>query len=213
MGWATVCLPQNATFTDIEGLNVYAAVQFEGTTLKLKKVKGQDGLFQGRGYVIYARPGKYIFRGTYGSITMQNESSTLGDLTKYSVLDGNPEDHAVSIGTKNIYTLAYLEDINPDDVGFYKYRESMIPARKAYLQYDLLEAAGISLDTSAKGGFLSFLIDDEELDEAEADGIDGVTEDTENAEDAIYELSGRRIERSQMRKGMIYIIGGKKVMY
>ena len=213
MGWATVCLPQNATFTDIEGLNVYAAVQFEGTTLKLKKVKGQDGLFRGRGYVIYARPGKYIFRGTYGSITMQNENSTLGELTKYSVLDGNPEDHAVSIGTKNIYTLAYLEDINPDDVGFYKYRESMIPARKAYLQYDLLEAAGISLDTSAKGGFLSFLIDDEEWDEAEADGIDGVTEDTENAENAIYELSGRRIERSQMRKGMIYIIGGKKVMY
>ena len=210
MGWATVCLPQNATFTDIDGLTVYAAVDFAGTTLKLKKVKGVDGLHKGRGYVIYARPGKYIFRGTYGGITMQNENSTLGDLAKYSVLDGNPEDHPVSVGTLNIYTLACNEDFNPE-VGFYKYTSQMIPARKAYLQYDVLEAAGISIDTSAKGGGLLFIFDDEEYDDA--DGIQGVNEDAENADEAIFDLSGRRIERSQMRKGMIYIINGKKVVW
>ena len=210
MGWATVCLPQNATFTDIEGLTVYAAVDFAGTTLKLKKVKGADGLYGGRGYVIYARPGKYIFRGTYGSITMQNEGSTLGDLAKYSVLDGNPEDHPVSVGTLNIYTLACNEEFNPE-VGFYKYTSQMIPARKAYLQYDVLEAAGISIDTSAKGGGLMFVFDDEEYDDA--DGIQSVNEDAENADEAIFDLSGRRIERSQMRRGMIYIINGKKVVW
>ena len=210
MGWATVCLPQNATFTDIDGLTVYAAVDFAGTTLKLKKVKGVDGLHKGRGYVIYARPGKYIFRGTYGGITMQNENSTLGELAKYSVLDGNPEDHPVSVGTLNIYTLACNEDFNPE-VGFYKYTSQMIPARKAYLQYDVLEAAGISIDTSAKGGGLLFVFDDEEYDDA--DGIQGVNEDAENADEAIFDLSGRRIERSQLRKGMIYIINGKKVVW
>ena len=87
----------------------------------------------------------------------------------------------------------------------------MIPARKAYLQYDVLEAAGISIDTSAKGGGLMFVFDDEEYDDA--DGIQSVNEDAENADEAIFDLSGRRIERSQMRRGMIYIVNGKKVVW
>ena len=206
MGWATVCLPENVTFASIEGMTVYAAIDFEGTTLKLKKVNASDGMFNGRGYIIYAKPGTYTFRGTYNGIKPQNENSVYN---QYSVLDGNPENKDVSVGTLNIYTLDYKESIS-SEVGFYKYIKETIPARKAYLQYDVLEAAGISLDLNAKGG-LMFLFDDEEYDDA--DGIQGVNEDAENADEAIFDLSGRRIERSQMRKGMIYIINGKKVVW
>ena len=212
MGWATVCLPQNVIFNEVEGLTVYAAVAFEGTTLKLKKVQGSDGLYRGRGYVIYAKPGTYTFHGTYGSIKVQGTSTNndTQDAHQYSVLDGNPEDHAVSVGTLNIYTLDYKPTLSTE-VGFYKYVASEIPARKAYLSYETLENAGIHLDAGAKLSFF-FDGDDEWLDD-DADAIQGVGEDTSDAEGTIYDLSGRRVERSQMRKGMIYVIDGKKVMY
>lgn len=207
MGWATVCLPENVTFADTEGMTVYAAVSFENTTLKLKKVSGTDGMLNGRGYIIYAKPGTYVFRGTYNGIRPQNQN---GEYNAYSLLDGNPEDHAVNVGTLNIYTLDYKESIS-NEVGFYKFVASEIPARKAYLSYDALANAGIQLDAGAKLSFF-FEGDDEWLDD-DADAIQGVGEDTSDAEGTIYDLSGRRVERSQMRKGMIYVIDGKKVMY
>ena len=196
MGWATVCLPQNVTFKDQPGLTVYRAVVLDQATitLGLEKIEGADNMAKGQGYIIYAKPGVYTFSGTY-NVT-----------SKGSILGGNPEDHAVSVGTLNIYTLSYKSDIN-NEVGFYKYTGQTIPSRKAYLESSQLDAAGIHLGEAK----MSFVFLDEE--EWEADGIDGVLDDSDAEDQLIYDLSGKRIERSQMRKGNVYIMGDKKFIY
>lgn len=204
MGWSTVCLPQNTTFNDKDGVTVYAAVKAEKTSLLLKKVTGTNGLKAGRGYIIYApAPAVYTFRGTY-----KNPTPILGDI--HSVLDGNPEDHAVSVGTLNIYTLAFKSDIN-NQVGFYKFVGKLIPAYKAYLDNEFLEANNITLDNLAKGLNMIFF-DDEDFEE-DATDVQGVTEDDGKDDDTVFDLSGKRVPRSQMRKGMIYVIDGEKVVW
>ena len=52
----------------------------------------------------------------------------------------------------------------------------------------------------------------DEEDEEEANAIEGVIDDEENSE-VIYDLTGKRILRSQMRKGMIYIVNGEKILF
>ena len=204
-GWSTVCLPENATFSDVDGLTVYAAVALNGSTLGLKKITGATGLRGKRGYILYATPGTYYFRGTYNTVrpVIQGDSKE-----KYSLLDGNSENHAVTVGTLNVYTLAYKPAINPG-VGFYKFVGSSIPARKAYLQTSTLEAAGITL--GAKGLQFSEIVDEEEFYE-DATTVSGVKEDTDDV-DAVFDLSGKPVDPDQMRKGMIYIIGGQKQLY
>ena len=204
-GWSTVCLPENATFSDVDGLTVYAAVALNGSTLGLKKITGASGLRRKRGYILYATPGTYYFRGTYNTVrpVIQGDSEE-----KYSLLDGNSENHAVTVGTLNVYTLAYKPAINPG-VGFYKFVGSSIPARKAYLQTSTLEAAGITL--GAKGLQFTEIVDEEEFYE-DATTVSGVKEDTDDV-DAVFDLSGKPVDPDQMRKGMIYIIGGQKQLY
>ncbi len=201
-GWSTVCLPVDATFTESSDLTVYAAIAAEKTTLKLKKVTPNEGLKAGRGYIIYATaPATYTFKGTH-----RNAIPVYGG--QYSVLEGNPEDHAVSVGTLNIYTLAYKSEIS-SEVGFYKFVGSQIPAYKAYLSTDYLASQGIHLDAGSKG--INFIFDDEDWDEETTD-VQGVSEDTDEMK-AVYDLSGKPVERSQMRKGQIYIINGEKKLW
>lgn len=204
MGWSTVCLPVNATFNDNDSISVYAAISLENNTLTLKKVTNQ-GLKAGYGYVIYAKaPAQYNFYGTYNTVIPMN-----GDT--YSLLDGNPEDHAVSVGTLNIYTLAQKKEIS-DQVGFYQFVGKTIPARKAYLSVDHMNALGLGfLIQGAKGMQMRF-IDDEDFEE-EATGVDVVSEDDDDDKNFVFDLAGKRIPRSQMRKGMIYVIDGEKVVW
>ena len=204
-GWSTVCLPVDATFTQSSDITVYAAVSVDNTTLTLKKVTTQ-GLKAGRGYIIYATaPDTYIFKGTYNAVT-----PIYGNI--YSVLDGNPENHAVSVGMLNIYTLAYKSEIS-SQVGFYKFVGSQIPARKAYLTSDYLASQGFSLnDAGAKGLNVVFLDDDEDID-GDATDVQGVNEDADGDDETVYDLSGKAVERSQMHKGQIYIVNGEKKMW
>ena len=103
-----------------------------------------------------------------------------GSYGVYNVLKGTDVDLEAD-GSQ--YVLAQKNGV----VGFYK-AEGTIAAGKAYL----LGGANV------KGFGLSF------------DGETGIAEIAENAEnDAIYDLSGRRVEKAQ--KG-IYIINGKKVL-
>lgn len=204
-GWSTVCLPENAVVPGIQDANdiiVYAAKTIEGTAMQMVRV---DKLVANRGYVIYATPGTYTFYATREVIENVSDYA--------SVLDGNPEDHAVSTGLVNCYALAYKPTINAEMPGFYKFTGSTIPAYKAYLAVETLAKWGISMDTAgaAKGLSFSFVGWGEE-DEEEANAIEGVIDDEENSE-IIYDLTGKRILRSQMRKGMIYIVNGEKILF
>jgi len=201
-GWATVCLPENTVVPGNLNENeimVYTASTVSGTTMVLKKV---NKLRAGRGYIIYATPGEYTFTATYDSDINNNAAYA-------SILDGNPEDHAVSTGLLNCYTLAYKATINAEAPGFYKFTGSTIPAYKAYLTTDVLSEFGYDIDTAGSKGMSFLFIDDEE----EADAIDSITEDAGTADEVIYDLSGKRINRSSMRSGMIYIVNGKKIVY
>ena len=115
--------------------------------------------------------------------------------------------------------MAYKKTINPDCVGFYKFIGDEIPAHKAYLTVETLAKNGIVLETEAKLGNLSFVCEDMDevfclydIDE-EADGIATVRSADSAASDAVFDLGGKRLDRSQLRKGMVYIIGGKKVLW
>ena len=203
-GWATVCLPENTTAPGIEDndIVVYAAKTLDDGVLTMTQV---DHLIAGQGYVIYAKPGTYTFKGT---LTKESEIPECK-----SLLGGNPEDHDVSAGLLNIYVLDYKSTIDAEAPGFYKFVGSMIGAYKAYLTVETLESLGYKIDTnSAK---LAVVFEGFEDDELEADAIDNVGDDNiiETDEEVIYDLTGKRIERSQMHKGLIYIINGKKVMY
>ena len=155
--------------------------------------------------VIHIKILNSYFRGTYNTVS---PVITGNSEEKYSLLDGNSENHAVTVGTLNVYTLAYKPAINPG-VGFYKFVGSSIPARKAYLQTSTLEDAGITL--GAKGLQFSEIVDEEEFYE-DPTAVSGVKEDTDDV-DAVFDLSGKPVDPDQMRKGMIYIIGGQKQLY
>ena len=203
-GWATVCLPENTTAPGIEDndIVVYAAKTLNDGVLTMTRV---EHLIAGQGYVIYAKPGTYTFKGTLKKESEIPECKSL--------LGGNPEDHDVSAGLLNIYVLAYKSTIDAEAPGFYKFDGKMIGAYKAYLTVETLESLGYKIDTN--GAKLAVVFEGFEDDELEADAIDNVGDDNiiETDEEVIYDLTGKRIERSQMHKGLIYIINGKKVMY
>ena len=208
-GWSTVCLPVNATFDELDGFNVYAAVKLDGNTLMLKKVTKAEGMRKDRGYIIYAKPGQYNFYGTYTAPKPLFSVGQQDDDDGYSLLDGNPEAEAVTVGTLNIYTLSYKPAVS--GIGFYKFVGSEIPARKAYLRSELVDGPVNIGNAPAKG--LRFVIIDDDEWEFDPTDIGGVKDDENEDSNAVFDLSGKQVDPSQMRKGMIYIVNGQKVVY
>lgn len=229
-GWSTICLGFNAKVpvssinedgTEGTGnITVYGTGTpsdnnkvLEGNVLHLKKV---NYMVANCGYIVYATTGAkskdYLFKKTWDLSNITNGSNS-------SILGGNPLDEDVAVGTVNCYTMAYKKTINPDCVGFYKFIGDEIPAHKAYLTVETLAKNGIVLETEAKLGNLSFVFED--MDETfclydnseEADGIATVRSADSAASDAVFDLGGKRLDKSQLRKGMVYIIGGKKVLW
>lgn len=229
-GWSTICLGFNAKVpvssinedgTEGTGnITVYGTGTpsdnnkvLEGNVLHLKKV---NYMVANCGYIVYATTGAkskdYLFKKTWDLSNITNGSNS-------SILGGNPLDEDVAVGTVNCYTMAYKKTINPDCVGFYKFIGDEIPAHKAYLTVETLAKNGIVLETEAKLGNLSFVFED--MDETfclydiseEADGIATIRSADSAASDAVFDLGGKRLDKSQLRKGMVYIIGGKKVLW
>ena len=229
-GWSTICLGFDAmvpvTSINEDGtegmgkITVYGTGTpsdnnkvLEGNVLHLKKV---NYMVANCGYIVYATTGAkskdYVFKKTWDLSNITNGSNS-------SVLGGNTLDEDVAVGTVNCYTMAYKKTINPDCVGFYKFIGDEIPAHKAYLTVETLAKNGIVLETEAKLGNLSFVFED--MDETfflydiseEADGIATVRSADSAASDAVFDLGGKRLDKSQLRKGMVYIIGGKKVLW
>lgn len=222
-GWSTICLARNAKVPaqsinedGTEGgghITVYGAQQnIDGTTIHMKKV---SYLRAGMGYVVYATTGEtektYRFNYTWDT---NNISTGAHD----SFLDGNELDDTVSVGTVNCYTMAYKKTINPDCVGFYKFIGEKIPPHRAYLTVETAAAKGFILDTEADAKKVRFVFDDSDDEfffyegDEDADGIRNVRSSEVDPE-AVFDLSGKRLDKSQLRKGMVYVIGGKKVLW
>lgn len=226
-GWSTICLPHNAkvpsTSYNEDGsdgtgnITVYGAqgaLGGENNVIVLKKV---SYIKANKGYIVYATTGEssmnYCFKYTW-------DSNVASSTTSDSYLDGNPSDKEVAVGTVNCYTMAYKKTINPDCVGFYKFIGDMIPAHKAYLTVETLAGKGFKLDTTgadSKEVNFRFVFDEDDENyyeyEENADGIDDVRVTRDGDEETVFDLSGKRVDRSQLRKGMVYVIGGKKVLW
>lgn len=222
-GWSTICLARNAkvptqsinedgTFGNGK-ISVYAAQEgIDGTTIHMKKVKY---LKEGMGYVVFATTGEtektYRFNYTW-------ETNELSTLAHNSFLDGNKSDDTVSVGTVNCYTMAYKKTINPDCVGFYKFIGEKIPPHRAYLTVETAASKGFILDTEVDAKKVRFVFDDSDEEfffyegDEDADGIRNVRSSEVDPE-AVFDLSGKRLDKSQLRKGMVYVIGGKKVLW
>lgn len=222
-GWSTICLAHNAKVPTksinedgTEGggnITVYGAQEsIDGTTIHMKKV---TYLRAGMGYVVFATTGEtektYRFKYTWDT---NNISTGAHD----SFLDGNELDDTVSVGTVNCYTMAYKKTINPDCVGFYKFIGEKIPPHRAYLTVETAAAKGFVLDTEADAKKVRFVFDDSDEEfffyegDEDADGIRNVRSSEVDPE-AVFDLSGKRLDKSQLRKGMVYVIGGKKVLW
>ena len=104
------------------------------------------------------------------------------------LLDNDLKGTFVEIAADGKYVLAQPEG---KEVGFYK-AEGTIPAGKAYLEAQGAEVKGFAIVIN--GGETA---------------IEGITTSATIPADAIYDLSGRRVEKAT--KG-IYIINGKKVL-
>ena len=222
-GWSTICLARNAkvptqsinedgTFGNGK-ISVYAAQEdIDGTTIHMKKVKY---LKEGMGYVVFATTGEtektYRFNYTW-------ETNELSTLAHNSFLDGNKSDDTVSVGTVNCYTMAYKKTINPDCVGFYKFIGEKIPPHRAYLTVETAASKGFILDTEVNAKKVRFVFEDSDEEfffyegDEDADGIRNVRSSEVDPE-AVFDLSGKRLDKSQLRKGMVYVIGGKKVLW
>ncbi len=222
-GWSTICLARDAkvptqsinedgTFGNGK-ISVYAAqAKIEGTTIHMKKV---EYLKAGKGYVVYATTGEtektYRFNYTW-------DTNDLTSGANDSFLDGNESDDTVSIGTVNCYTMAYKRTINPDCVGFYKFIGEKIPPHRAYLTVETAASMGFILDTEANAKKVRFVFEDSDEEfffyegDEDADGIRNVRSSEVDPE-AVFDLSGKRLDKSQLRKGMVYVIGGKKVLW
>lgn len=222
-GWSTICLAHNAKVptksinedgTDGGGhITVYGAQQnIDGTTIHMKKV---TYLRAGMGYVVFATTGEtektYRFNYTW-------DNSNISTGAHDSFLDGNELDDTVSVGTVNCYTMAYKKTINPDCVGFYKFIGEKIPPHRAYLTVETAAAKGFVLDTEADAKKVRFVFDDSDEEfffyegDEDADGIRNVRSSEVDPE-SVFDLSGKRLDKSQLRKGMVYVIGGKKVLW
>lgn len=192
-GWSTICLPYNSKVPTVNkdgnpaDLKVYAGTTIDGYDLKLTPV---DVINKGKGYVVYGPVGDYEFASSSHTTDVE------------TILEGNPTAEPILKGNNNGYVLSYKSTYG---VGFYKYTGTTLAANRAWLPIDAVsEAVQKQVSSGAKAIVFKIVSSDSTLD---MDAIFTAAPD----DFYIYDLNGRRIDASQMVKGNIYIINGKKV--
>lgn len=197
-GWSTICLPFNSKVPD--GLTVYAAngddkfdkaVIADDYQLYLKSVdvlNGTDADGKNYGYVVYGPVGTYEFRS----------SSKTSDVI--TILSGNPTSESIDRGNNNCYVMSNKTTYG---LGFYKYTGATLAANRAWLPINMVD---MNSQTDASKAISFFIVNDDDVTTAITD-VDRV------GDEVIYNLHGQRIQRSQMRRGGVYIINGVKRMY
>jgi len=214
--WSTIYLDYNAKAPTVADDNdeadayVYAVINVTPISITLKRVKVLE---KNQGYVVKGKPGTYTF-----SYTDSKGEYYTGDLTgaayldytavkadRMSILDGTVE--TVSRAGKEVYTLYYKANYG---LGFYTYTGAYLNANKAYLDGSYVGsdgAGGIAIETqSGNSGFIF-------IDELGATDIQKVNNTVDDDDERIYTVYGQRVKRSEMIKGRVYIVNGRKLAY
>lgn len=190
-GWTTICLPFNAKVP--EEVNVYAATahgkqtesdKVEDFIMTLTPVEIIDSL---KGYIVYGAVGDHYFK------------STSRTCDKPTILSGNPTDAAISSTNINCYVLAY----KTWGLGFYKYTGATLAANRGWLPQDMVSKSNQEDLALGKRG-ISFVISDPTT------GMSHPIYTIETKDDAIYNISGQRVE-SPIQPGL-YIFGRTKAI-
>ena len=211
--WSTVYLDYNAKAPVIDDggtisdVYVYAVVDVTPISMTLKRV---NILEKNQGYIVKGKPGTYTFAytdsdGEYYDHTVAVAGSLAESENRMSILDGTVE--TVSRAGKEVYTLFYKANYG---LGFYTYTGEYLNANKAYLNGSYVGTGGtgsivISGSGNSTRGFI--FLDDE------ATSINRIDSAADDDSEKIYTIYGQRVKRSEMIKGRVYIINGRKIAY
>ncbi len=213
--WSTVYLDYNAKAPTVADDNdkadayVYAVVNVTPISMTLKRV---DILEKNQGYIVKGKPGTYTFAytdsdGKYSNGDLSDvayKDYTAVKAGRMSILDGVVETTARA--GKEVYTLYYKANYG---LGFYTYTGAYLNANKAYLDGSYVGsdgAGGIEIEGESSGSGFIFLDD-------EATNINRLNGAADDDSEKIYTISGQRVKRSEMIKGRVYIINGRKIAY
>jgi hypothetical protein len=213
--WSTIYLDYNAKAPTVADDNdkadayVYAVVNVTPISMTLKRV---DILEKNQGYIVKGKPGTYTFAytdsdGKYSNGDLSDNAYkdyTAVKASRMSILDGVVETTARA--GKEVYTLYYKENYG---LGFYTYTGNYLNANKAYLDgsYVGTEGAGGIVIGGTESAGLIFLDD---LLPTDLQKLRGTADDDS---DRIYTVYGQRVKRSEMIKGRVYIVNGRKLAY
>ena len=211
--WSTIYLDYNAKAPTVADDNenadvyVYAVVDVQGTLMTLKRVKVLE---KDQGYIVKGKAGTYTFAYTDSQGDYWDGVAPSGiarDNDRLSILDGVTED--TERDGMYVYTMYYKANYG---LGFYNFTGEFLSAHKAYLDGQYVKdegvAGGIVIDgdNTNSTGFL--ILDDYVI--TDIGNVNG--NDSDNSE-RIYTVYGQRVKRSEMIKGRVYIVNGRKLAY
>ena len=178
-------IPENVEVYCCEGLKDDEALP-EAYAVKIT----QDVIPANTGVFVKAEPGKYLFKAF---IPVETDGVTqVLQIYPDNILTGTLEEMPVE--PHSVLTLGYSNQT--DDLGFWWYTGTTIPANRAYIPGDKLPA-------EVKGIRLLF-------DEETGIATTNLTNQTNEA-DAWYSIDGRKLEGKPQQRGL-YINNGKKIM-
>ncbi len=189
-GWSTICLPYNARVP--EEVTVYAATAHGKQTAEDKvldytmTLTPVEVMESERGYIVYGPAGIHAFRPT----------SRQSDPEKPTILTGNPTKAPVSSTNNNGYVLAN----KTWGLGFYKFNGTTYAPYKAWLPKDMV-GENVQLGLSTDSRAIRFVF---------AEGttpVEGLHYSVERKTDAVYNLSGQRMDKP-VQQG-VYVVKGK----
>ena len=187
-GWSTICLPFNARVP--EGVITYAATAHnsddpdEKVTDFEMTLSPVEFIDSNKGYVVYGPAGDHNFNPTSHSCD------------KPTILEGNATNAAISAENVSCYVLANKSW----GLGFYKYTGSTLAAYRAWLPDHMVDDMLNEILVSGTRG-IRLVIDNG------TSAISVPTCDADNADNEMYDLSGRRINTPSRQS--IYIVRGK----
>ena len=210
--WSTVYLDYNAKAPVIDDggtisdVYVYAVVDVTPISMTLKRV---NILEKNQGYIVKGKPGTFTFSytdsdGEYHDHTVTVAGSLAASENRMSVLDGVVQ--TVERAGKEVYTLYYKANYG---LGFYTYTGEYLNANRAYLDGSYVGTGGTgSIVISSSGYSTGFIFLDDE-----ATSINRIDSAADDDSDRIYTVYGQRVKRSEMIKGRVYIVNGRKIAY
>lgn len=191
-GWATTCLPFNALVPD--GVTVYTASSIAGEWLMIEPVsctilpKDTPVLLKTEIQTSY----EWLSRVADGDAEIET-----------NLFKGTTED--LTVTPNSVLTLGHATDGNKA-IGFWLFKGTTVPANRAYMERpDVDGVRGFAIDWNETSGI-----------DNNRETIDNNRETTTNKhgvnERSVYDLQGRKVNASTLRKGSLLIINDKKTV-